>query len=165
MKKEKLLRRINFLELYLIIGGLIGIIIQVDKLLSLNLGNYESLFSFITLYLPFIFFLFSIYNGLLLTYKKYELGLKLARFNFCLQLISFIAFGLCYEYYLGIGINIALELTNDTIFGLGFNFSEFVFGLVRNVNAFEIRFNVLALFMIYFISKVLEDLKNCNLKE
>lgn len=159
MKKDQLLKKINFLEYFLIIGGLVGIIIQVDKLISLNLDNYQSLFSYITLYLPFVFFLFSIYNGLLLTYKKYELGLKLAYYSFYLQLVAFTAFGFCYEYYLGVGINIALELTNDTIFGIGFNFSEFILGLVRNVNVFEIRFNVLALFMIYYISKIIRDFK------
>jgi len=162
MKKDKILKRINFIEYFLIISGLIGIILQVNTLLSINLDRYQSLISHITLYAPFLFFAFSIYNGLLLTYKKYQLGLNLANYNFYLQLVAFTAFGFCYEYNLGIGINIALELTNDTFLGLGFNFSQFVFGLVENSNAFEVKFNVFALFMIYYISKVIKDLKKIS---
>ena len=100
MKKEQLLKKINFLEYFLIIGGLVGIILRIDKLMSINLGNYQNLFSYVTLYVPFVFFLFSIYNGLLLSYKKYDLGLKLACYSFYLQLVAFTAFGFCYEYYL-----------------------------------------------------------------
>lgn len=164
MRKEQLLKKINFIEYFLIISGLVGIILQVDKLISLNLDKYQSSFSYITLYLPFVFFLFSIYNGLLLSYKKYELGLNLANYSFYLQLVAFTAFGFCYEYYLGVGINIALELTNDTFFGLEFNFSQFILGLVKNNNIFEIRFNVFALFMIYYISKTINDFKKIEIE-
>ena len=163
MKKDQLLKKINFLEYFLIIAGLIGIIIQVNALLSIDLDKYQTLFNYITIYVPFLFFLFSIYNGLLLTYKKYELGLNLASYSFYLQLVSFTAFGLCYEYNLGIGIGITLELTNDTFFGLDFNFSQFILTLVENSNAFVVRFNVFALFMIYYISKVIKDLRKISI--
>ena len=159
MKKEKLLKKINFLEYFLIIGGLVGIVLQVDTLISIDLDRHQNIFNIITLYSPFIFFLFSIYNGLLLTYKKYELGLNLASFSFYLQLVAFTAFGFCYEYNLGIGIGITLELTNDTFLGLDFNFSQFILALIENSNALVFRFNVFALFMIYYISKITEAIK------
>ena len=159
MNKNKLLKKINFLEYYLIIGGLVGIILQVDTLISINLDNYQSSFIYMTLYAPFVFFVFSIYNGVLLSYKKYELGLKLASYSFYFQLFAFTAFGICFEYYLGIGFNITLELTNDTFFGLHFNFSQLILRTLTNVNIFIVQFNVFALFMIYYISKITEAIK------
>ncbi|SEP58179.1 hypothetical protein [Flavobacterium urocaniciphilum] len=164
MSKNKLLRRINFLEYFLIIGGLFGIVLQVANLLSMNLDKFQNLSSYVTLYSPFILFMFSIYNGLLLTYKKYELGLKLASYSFYLQLVAFTAFGFWYENYLGFGLGFSLELTNDTFFGLNFNFSQFILGLVKDSSIFEVRFNVFALFMIYYISKVSIDLKKVTIE-
>ena len=106
-----------------------------------------------------MFFLFSICNGVVLSYNKFELGLKLANYNFYLQLVGFTVFGFSYEYYLGIGFSFTLDLTNDTSFGLHLNFSQFILRTLTHVNTFVVQFNVFALFMIYYISKITEAIK------
>lgn len=159
MRKKQIVNKILILEYFLIISGLVGIILQVDTLISIDLDKFQNISSYITLYIPFLFFLFSIYNGVVLSYKKNELGLKLANYNFYLQLVGFTVFGFSYEYYLGIGFSITLDLTNDTIFGLHLNFSQLILSTLTHVNTFVVQFNVFALFMIYYISKIAEAFK------
>lgn len=159
MQEKRLKKYINFLEIYQIIGGLVGLLITIYLLLTSDLHKYNSIIGYITLITPFLFFGFCIYSGVLLNSKKYALGLKLVFISFLFQLIEFEIFGLFYSSINGLGIKIRLDLTKDVFFGFDYQPSHFLFQTSLNLEVFIIKINLIAIFMLFFIYNIYNALK------
>ena len=120
MLDKRLLKKINFIEIYQIIGGIFGLLFMSYILLTTNLSKYQNWLGYISMVTPFLFFGFCIYSGFQLNKKNYIQGLKLVFISLLLQLIAFDFFGLYYSAINGIGIKITLDLAKDVIVDLIF---------------------------------------------
>ena len=77
MIEKRLLKKVNIIKNYQIIGGFLGLLITTYLLFTSNLSKYLNLMGFITMVLPFIFFGLCIYSGYLLKKKNYNKGFNL----------------------------------------------------------------------------------------
>ncbi len=82
MKEKRLLKKINFIEIYQIIGGVIGLLFTLYLLVTSNLSKYQNFIGYVSMITPFLFFGFCIYSGILLNKKNYVLGLKFVIISF-----------------------------------------------------------------------------------
>jgi len=159
MIDKRLEKKINFIEIYQIIGGIVGILIMGYYLIATDLSKYHNWMGFITLVTPFIFFGFCIYSGILLNMKNYVLGLKLVFISLLLQFIAFDIFGLFYSAINGVGVKVTLDLSNDVIVGLDFHPSQFLITHNPGSDVFMVKINLVAIAMLFYTLKVFKIIK------
>lgn len=159
MQEKRLLKKLNFIELYQIFGGIIGLLFTIYLILKEKAINLDSFSGYILIVFPFLFFAICIYSGILINKKKYNLGLNLVIFLLFLQLVSFQVYGLFYTSINGIGINLNLDLTNDFITRFDLQPSQFLIAISGNKDILHLKFNLFALGMLLFTFKILKELK------
>ena len=71
MIDKRLERKINFIEIYQIIGGLVGILFMSYMFVTSKMSGITNWFDYISMFTPFLFFGFCIYSGILLNKKNY----------------------------------------------------------------------------------------------
>ena len=158
MIDKRLKKKVNFIEIYQIIGGIIGLLFTSYLLFSSSLSKYQNLMGYISLVTPFLFFGFCIYSGIQLNRKNYEHGLKLVFISLLMQLIAFDVFGLFYSAINGIGVKLTLDLTNDIIVGFDFHPSHFLIAL-NSSDDFIVKINLVTIVMMFYTSKVFQKIK------
>jgi hypothetical protein len=154
---RKLIKKINFIEIYQVIGGLIGVLFSIYLFVFSN--SNITLSGLIPLTLIFLFFIFNIYSGILLNRKKFDIGLNLVVVSLVFQLIAFDIAGVFYAAVNGISIDMTFDLTNDVIVGFDFQFSQFLMSSASSIEKLTFKLNLLAMFLLFFTSKVIYDLK------
>ncbi len=159
MIDKRLLKKINFIEIYQIIGGFIGLLFMSYMFITTKLTGIIKWVDYFSIVIPFLFFGFCIYSGIQLNKKNYFQGLKLVLISLLMQLVAFDVFGLFYSAINGIGINLTLNLTNDVIAGFDFYPSQFLLALNSNNDIFIIKINFVAIAMLFYTSKVLNKIK------
>lgn len=143
--------KITILAYYQIVGGVIGIIFLVWMVATtfpipgLNILLY--------LFMA-IFFGFSIYSGWLLTEKRIETGLTFSKINQLLQVLGIAFGGFAYEYVSGFTLSPAINLEDSAHFTFNFSLSKFELYFNSNKDFARVEFNLLAIYLVYFISKL-----------
>ena len=153
-------KKINFIEIYQIVGGIVGILIMGYYLFTIDLSKYHNWMGYLTLVTPFLFFGFCIYSGIQLNKKNYVLGLKLVFISLLMQLIAFDVFGLFYSAINGIGIKFTLDLTKDVIAGFDFHPSHFLITHNSISDNFIVKINLVTILMLFYTSKVFQKIKH-----
>jgi hypothetical protein len=161
--RKKLESKISFLKYYQLIGVIIGFLVIMYFISILNFNNVKSV-EIITLLMMLLFFGFNFYSYLLFYWKKYELGLKWISFLLLMQLISISIDGFFYSAVNLFGINFKIDLTKDTIIGFDFQFSHFMVSMSSLTNIFLLKINLVAVFMLFYVSKIQQELKKFNNK-
>lgn len=159
MIDKRLERKINFIEIYQIIGGLVGVLFMSYMFVTSKMSGITNWFDYISMFTPFLFFGFCIYSGILLNKKNYVQGLKFVFVSLLMQLIAFDVFGLFYSAINGIGLNLTLNLTNDVIAGFDFYPSQFLLALNSIGSIFIVKINLITIAMLFYISKVYLKIK------
>ena len=159
MIDKRLVKKINFIEIYQIVGGLIGLLITFYLLFTTNLSENQNGMSYVSMLTPFLFFGFCIYSGILLNKKNYVLGLKLVFISLIMQLVAFDVFGLFYSAINGIGIKLTLNLTKDALVGFDFHPSHFLLALNSDDN-FIVKINLVTIALMIYTSNVYQQIKN-----
>lgn len=159
MLDKRLEKKINFIEIYQIIGGVIGFLFTFYLLLTTDLSKYQNGIGYFSMLTPFLFFGFCIYSGILLNKKNYVQGLKLVFISLLMQLIAFDVFGLFYSAINGIGINLTLNLTNDVIAGFDFYPSQFLLALNSNSAIFIVKINLITIAMLFYTAEIFQKIK------
>lgn len=159
MIDKRLEKKINFIEIYQIIGGIIGILFMSYMFITTKLSGIIKWFDYFSIITPFLFFGFCIYSGILLNKKNYVQGLKLVLILLIIQLVAFDIFGLFYSAINGIGVNLTLNLTNDVIAGFDFYPSQFLLALNSNSGIFIVKINLITIAMLFYTSKVFQKIK------
>ncbi|MBA4277377.1 hypothetical protein [Flavobacterium sp.] len=159
MLDKRLEKKINFIEIYQIIGGVIGFLFTFYLLLTTDLSKYQNGIGYFSMLTPFLFFGFCIFSGILLNKKNYVQGLKLVFISLLMQLIAFDVFGLFYSAINGIGVNLTLNLTNDVIAGFDFYPSQFLLALNSNNAIFIVKINLFTIAMLFYTAKVFQKIK------
>ena len=159
MQEKRLLRKLNFIEIYQFFGGIVGLLIMTYLVCTTNASKYAGPF-YIYIILPFLFFGFCLYSAWLLNKKNYLRGLNLVIISLTLQLVAFEFYGLYFTSVNGIAINFTLDLTNDILTGLDFQPSQFLFAVRDSENIFHFKLNLFAFGMLFYTFKILKGIKN-----
>ena len=165
MTEKDLLKKINFIKYYQVVGGLIGIVIMAYLFYYVNLTKYFNIMGVISLIFPFIFFGFCIYSGYLLKIKEYYKGLNLVLILLLFQVVAFEIENVYYSVINGFGIKFTINLTKDFILGFDFHPSHFLFQLRNNSGNLILKFNIVAIFFIFYVSNILNETKKINFKK
>ena len=96
--------------------------------------------------------------------KKYVLGLKWFSFLLILQLISITIDDFFYSAVNLFGLNFVLDFTKDSIIGFDFQVSHIMLTFTSNFETFLVKLNLEAIFMLFYISKIYQELKDINIK-
>ncbi|MDN3586907.1 hypothetical protein QWY86_09525 [Pedobacter aquatilis] len=103
---------------------------------------------------------FSIYCGQLLLKGKIKEGLKLSTINQALQVINFAIFGFSFKFVAGLILSIGIDYTNDFNFTFNFSFPGFQFNINSNGELVTVGFNIVAIYLVYFINKIQQEIDN-----
>jgi hypothetical protein len=147
--------KIKGLAYYQILSGLFGLgltVLTLSQHVTTNRLLILTLTGFITL------FCFSVVCGLLLLRKDLKLALKLSTLNQALQVFSVALFGYSFKYVAGLLLSLGIDLTDG--FNIKFNFSipAFQADLNTDSDALYVGFNLVAIYLIYYIDKLQKDL-------
>ncbi|MBE7177170.1 MAG: hypothetical protein INR69_12240 [Mucilaginibacter polytrichastri] len=138
-----------------LIGGITGLGLLARLLMNTGAINGPILLIFV---IGISLFLFSIYTGThLLIDKNKKQALTLSMVNQALQFVQWGVFGYGFSYSSGAEILVGFQG-----FGVKFNFSALLSTFNMTLNSgqnFYIRFNLLAIFIIYVLADILEELK------
>jgi len=135
---------------YQIIGGILGVLFILYSLLRpIQVSGYEALIYIVI----FLLYGYSIFCGThCIMYKKNALMHSLI--NQFLQLIGFAFLGFAFTYVAGFYISIGLDFSNSIEFKLNFGLSTIDFNLNREYDRTEIRLNLIALGLLYWIDSI-----------
>ena len=160
---SKLEKKISFLKYYQLTGVILGLLLLIYLMLNLNFSEIK-LFEIGIVSLMIIFFGLNFYVYLLLKKKKYVLGLKWFSFLLILQLISITIDDFFYSAVNLFGLNFVLDFTKDSIIGFDFQVSHIMLTFTSNFETFLVKLNLVAIFMLFYISKIYQELKDINIK-
>ncbi|WP_301929355.1 hypothetical protein [Ferruginibacter sp.] len=138
------------LGLYQVIGGVAGIIVFIWLFYR---GQVFTLLAFVPYMFVLVFFLYSIYCGILCMKVK-KAALTHSFINQLLQLVPFTVFGFAFKYVAGIGIMVGFDLTHTINFTFDADISSFAFGSINDPADFVIEINLIALVLVIWIDKL-----------
>ena len=148
--------KLKIFSIYQILGGVAGIVVTVYLIASLV--SIQPVLFFL-LFLATAFCCFSIFSGIKL-WLNVNMGIRLSKINQLLQLIQFVAFGNAYEYLSGASFRVGINLTES--FNFKFNIdlvSKYQFNFNYDNPDFIVSINLIALFLIIWIDKMLMKIK------
>ena len=143
------------LGLYQLIGGAFGVLFTLWATFTID-GIPSSAYA--GLMLVILIFSYSVFCGILcLKENKNALGHSLA--NQLLQVIQFSAFGLLYEYAAGVYMTVGLDLTESFQFSFSAGFSSISLNLNGDRDLLELKFNIVAIILVFWIDKLIKKVK------
>lgn len=148
--------QIRALALYQIIGGLLGIALTVWVMFSGNMVVDQTALR-IGLFAGGLY-IFSILCGRML-FRNPKRGLVLSIINQLLQVIyfSFGAYG--FQYVAGLRIGVGVDMVEGWIFKFRLALSSFHFSIGTDLGQKFIGINLVALFLIFWIERLMEKTK------
>jgi len=149
--------KIKGLAYYQIAGGILGACLTIW--LIAKTVTITGLFLLMILFVLGLY-AFTIYCGQQLLKGDLKKALTLSIINQCLQAISFAMFGYAYKYASGLFLSIGVDLTESLKFTFDFAFSTFQFDINSHNENIAVRLNVFALYLIYFIDTLQEQVEN-----
>lgn len=155
--------KLTFLKYFQLIGVVIGLLITGYLITYLDFNNLKST-DVMSVILMLLFFGFNFYVFYLFLKRKYETALKWMSFLLIIQLISISIDNFFYSAVNLIGIYFKLDLKVDTIIGLDFQFSHFMTTFTSGTSYFLIKINLVAVFMLFYVSNIFQELKIMNNK-
>jgi hypothetical protein len=154
---KRIQSKIKRLAYYQIAGGILGTCLTIW--LIAKTVTITGLFLLIILFTLGLY-AFAIYCGQQLLKGDIKKALTLSIINQCLQIISFIMFGYAYKYAAGLVLSIGVDLTESFKFTFDFAFTTFQFDINSDNENIAVGLNVLALYLIYFIDRLQEQVEN-----
>ncbi|WP_037320273.1 hypothetical protein [Salegentibacter sp. Hel_I_6] len=153
---NKTRKKLYILSLYQIIGGLIGVGYTIKLLLSIGSINGPLL---LILIIAFVLFFFSIYSGYLLFKKRFIQGINLSIINNAFQVIGFGVLGYGFKYVSGLIAGLKIDLTNDIIFTIDFDITNWKMSYNSNPDLTYISINIIAIVVIGFLFNAKERIE------
>jgi hypothetical protein len=146
-------------SIYQIMGGLIGIGITIHLITSVS---YLPILLLSLLLIAVGLYALSICSGIMLLSNP-EKGLKISRINQLFQIIQIGGFGYMYKYFSGSSLLVGVDLTNSINFKVSFNLlSSFQLNLNSGDSSLFIHVNLVAVFFIIWINKLLKEIQDQN---
>jgi hypothetical protein len=149
--------KLKVLGWYQILGGAAGILVTLYILV--RTAQISGLALILYLFV-FCLYGFSAWCGQRLLSDRYIRGLKLSIINQALQILSFFVSGYGYTYVSGAMVFAGIRLTHGFIFTFNFGImSSWQININTDAEGTEIAINLVAIFFIYFIEKLLRTTK------
>lgn len=142
-------RKLDFLSIYQMFGGLIGIVFLIYLFFQIDEINVAYIF---VLGFGFVLYIFSFAAGLFLFQRK-PYGLKFSLLNQLLQIIGFSFWGFGFEYVAGLSFSVFLKYTDSFDFTTTFGLSNWHILINGDSQIREISINLVALFLVFVILK------------
>ena len=158
MPKDKYITGFEWLAIYQIIGGLLGLLFMTRFIwfvTLLDIGYDVLVFAGVLLYL------FSIYCGIILLQSKSN-SLILSIFCQSFQAVSVSLFGFAYKYVSGFLFSIVLESSDTFHVRFGFSLSSFSFVIGTDADDRRFEFNIVAMLIIMVL---FHAIKSVNLEK
>jgi len=149
--------KIKGLAIYQIAGGIIGIGLTIWLIAQTVTITGLVILVFI---LAAGLYSFSIYCGKQLIKGKIKSGLRLSTINQALQVINFAVLGFAFKFVAGVILFVGIDYTNDFNIIFNFSLSEFQFNINSHNELVTVGFNVVAIFLIYLIDKLQQEIEN-----
>ena len=154
--EKQLRKQITALALYQIVGGILGIVLTLWVMLQGEVVLTQQVLRF-SLFAAGLF-VFSILCGRLL-FRNPPRGLVLSLINQVLQVIYF-AFGAYgFQYVAGLRIGFGFDMIGSWTFKFRVALSSFQFDLGTDTGQKFIAINLVALFLIFWMERLLEQVK------
>lgn len=157
MHKE-LLQKLKVLAYYQIVGGVIGLCAILYGLIT-QPNTEGALFVFS---LACGLYIFSLWCGWTLL-KNVSKGLTFSLINQSLQVIVFIFGSYTFKYIAGVSLLVALNLTEGAKLSFDIELSAFQFNFNSSTEGLVVGMNVIAFYLVYFISQAKDKLKEREL--
>jgi hypothetical protein len=147
--------RFKIFGIYQIAGGIIGLVLLINLILSLGYFNVLTVIAGIA---GVFAFTYSIIAGALLI-KIRERGLLYSIVNQCLQLVGFILFGCYYKYGSGFQAFIGIRWGESFIFSFNYGISTWNFYLFGKFRHDYVEINLVAACVLGALYKIKKDIK------
>jgi hypothetical protein len=147
--------RVKALGIYQIIGGAIGILLIC---LGINRNTALTGIAILIYSIIFLFFAFSVLCGVLCLAVN-KSCLRFSLINQILQVVGFAMMGIIFHYVAGFYVTVGVNLTNSIEFRFGAGISTFQLYINTSNNILELHFNLIAIGLVYWISKLLKTIK------
>lgn len=155
---KELLQKLKVLAYYQIIGGIIGIgAIGYGLVMQPVTGGLLLVFA-----LACTLYVFSGWCGWILL-KNTDKGLFFSLINQILQVIVFVFGAYAFKYVAGVSLLVALNLTEGHNLAFNFDLSSFQFNFNSQTEGILIGVNVVAFYLVYFISLARDKVKEREL--
>ena len=148
---------LNNIGYYQIIGGVTGIGFTIYQLLQTNTVNQ-------TIAILYLFCLavsaLSVYSGQLLVKGKHNKGLQFSLLSQVLQIFNFTLSGITLKFVAGIMLSLGISYTETFKVISGFSLAENTLNFDASDNSVILSINIVALFLVYLIDKVQNDIED-----
>jgi len=160
--KSDLKFKIKLLSYYQIFGGMVGLILVVYLIAQTGTitGLHLLIFSLAT-----ILYANSIYCGRAVLTDPVDKGLTLSKVNQALQTIYFSINGYGFKYISGGGILASIDYSEGLEFHMNLTASAFLIDINNDHHIALLGFNILAIYLIYYIVGLEERLEEQKLLE
>jgi len=157
---KSIARKINLLAYYQLAGGVVGMLMILWALTQI--GSITGLVLAILIIVALLYS-FSIFCGRKLLSGEIDLGLKLSKLIQVVQIFSFALLGYAFKFIAGFGVLIGFDFTDSFNFRFAFNTSDFQINYNSDDEVVSLMVNILAIYLIQFISELQEDIKEYRL--
>lgn len=148
---------LNSIGYYQIIGGVTGIGFAIYQLSQSSVINQ-------TIAILYLFCLavsaLSVYSGQLLVKGKHNKGLPFALLSQVLQVFNFTLSGITLKFVAGIMLSLGISYTETFKIISGFSLAENKLNFDASDNSIIISINIVALFLVYLIDKIQNDIED-----
>jgi hypothetical protein len=143
------------LGIYQVIGGAIGTLLI---LWSVFTGSSLTGLTLLVYVFMLLFFGYSIFCGVLCLKAKQN-ALRHSIINQLMQVFGFAVLGFAFKYIAGLYLTVGLDLTESFEISFGAGISKFDFLFNKEADRIEIDFNLVAIILVYCISKLFKKVK------
>lgn len=140
------------ISIYQILGGLVGFFILSTIDLSVLNTN-----KFIVVFLMFTFYLLCVFSGYMLLKGKLKYGINLSIILNLFQILSFGILGFTYKFVSGICLGMKIDLTEDVLFTLLFDVTNFQVNFWGGSNETFVGLNFIPIIILHFLFKIKES--------
>ncbi len=151
----------EYLAGYQILGGLVGLCFCVTLMFQVPEFNLALLIIFLIIT---ILYGHSILSGVLI-FRNINVGLKHSLINQIFQLIFFSFYGITFQFYAGISINLTWILTESGFPYINFGFSSWRLAIQDDDGARILGVNIIAVVLLIFIQRQRRSNKVEDVKE
>lgn len=142
------------IAIYQILGGLIGFFIL--STIDFSILNTNKV---IVIFIMFVLFSLCVLSGYLLLSRKLQKGINLSIILNLFQIISFGILGYTYKFISGICLGMNFDLTDDVLFRLSFDVTNFQVNFWGGSKVTFVGINFIPLIVLHFLFKIKESLK------
>ncbi|HTE25496.1 hypothetical protein [Flavitalea sp.] len=161
MEKINYVQGFNWLGIYQLIGGILGV--YYLSVFTLQVQEFTSTL-LVLIGLGFIMFLFSVYCGISI-FKKETNSLKCSLINQYLQLFVISGPGIAFQYVAGVSVLFGFNITDQFRIYLDASLSAWSISIGTNMSDRLIAVNLIAIGLVFLLHYILNDINREKVRD